>query len=420
MNNNPPPDIPEPTNSKTGSNPGRLLKRFALFSLFSALSILLLAGSGIYRIYSEEMILVAEETAVYVGKAIFEQERNVLYTEVSGQGEIAISPEKFNGLDTRMKGLLRTFNMFKIKVFSADKIIVYSTDDKIIGRIEEENNKLDTVLATGKTVSVLEEKEMIRDLKGEDRFNVDVVECYVPIRSGEGKASDPIVGAFEVYVDITSTHKRIIRALESTLSVLGVVLVTVFGLLFLPMRKGMNELKRVQDVLHQLASTDALTGVSNRRYLINRLQEERARILRYGENTPKKSIAFLMADIDHFKKVNDQHGHLAGDRVLQDVASRMKETLRVYDIMGRYGGEEFLIVLPHTSADEAVIVAERIRKSVCTNPSFYEGTEIPVSVSIGVAVVESLAEDVFDTIKRADEGLYRAKANGRNQICLVR
>lgn len=398
-------------------NPDHLLKFFALLSVCSVIAILILAGLGIHRVYSDEMMLVAEETATYVGNSIFEQERNVLLKEINGRATMSVTPEDFAFLDARMKTFLRTFNMYKIKAFSAEKEIIYSTDQKIIGKVEVENAKLESVLSTGKVIAELERKEKIRDLKGEERFNIDVVECYVPVRSGASGPKDPIVGAFEVYVDITTTHQRVIKAMKSSLSILGIVLIGVFGLLFVPMRKGMNQLKHAQDVLHELASTDPLTGISNRRSLMNRLQEERARMLRHGLDAGKKSIAFVMVDIDFFKKVNDTHGHLAGDHVLQEVATRIKESLRVYDTLGRYGGEEFLAVLPHTYLDDAIVVAERIRANVCGTPVVCDEISLTVTVSIGVAVTQTPDEEIAHSINRADEGLYKAKSNGRNQVC---
>lgn len=402
-----------------GDNPENLLRLFSILSVCSVVAILILAGFGIYRVYSDEMIHVAEETAVYVGNSIFEQERKVLLKGSAKLGSLAVSADDFGGLDERMKTFLRTFNMYKIKTFSADKVIIYSTDQKIIGKVEGENHRLDAVLSTGQVISELEKKEKIRDLKGEERFNLDVVECYVPIRGGAGGPNDPIVGAFEVYVDITTTHQRVLSALKGTLSVLGLVLVGVFGLLFLPMRKGMKQLKHAQNVLHELASTDALTGIFNRRHLLNRLQEERARMLRHGEDSNKNSIAYVMVDIDYFKKVNDTHGHLAGDHVLREVSSRIKESLRLYDTLGRYGGEEFLAVLPHTLLDEAIIVAERIRANVCATPVVCEEISLTVTVSIGVAATRTPDEEIAHSINRADEGLYKAKRNGRNQVCAL-
>jgi len=397
-----------------GSASMKLLRLFAVLSVLAVVAILVLAGGGIYRVYSIEMTKVAEETAVHVGNSIFEQERATLLQRDGRGVRVAVRPDDFAGLDERMKKFLRTFNMYKIKAFSADKTIVYSTDEKIIGMVDGNNFKLDSVLSAGTVVSQLEVKDTVRDLKGEDRFRVDVVETYVPIR-----VDDAIVGAFEVYSDVSSTRDRALTAMAYTLMVLAVVLVAVFGSLYLPMHKGMVRLRRAEGRLREFASVDALTGIFNRRHVLDRLTEERERMRRVRLEKAVRCMTLLMVDIDHFKRVNDTHGHLVGDDVLQAISSRLKSMLRAYDVIGRYGGEEFLVVLPATNLAEGMRVAERLRAGVCDQPVRCGGLELQVSISIGVAVTLDADEPIPQLLSRADQGMYKAKESGRNRVYSV-
>ncbi|QYZ66308.1 MAG: sensor domain-containing diguanylate cyclase [Gammaproteobacteria bacterium (ex Lamellibrachia satsuma)] len=164
--------------------------------------------------------------------------------------------------------------------------------------------------------------------------------------------------------------------------------------------------------------TDALTGMHNRRYLDRRLKEELARANRY-----RQPMSCLFIDADHFKQVNDGHGHQAGDTVLRELASRIRSQLRASDVATRYGGEEFTLLLPQTSLDEAKLLAERIRLEISNHPiTLDSGEQIPLTVSIGIsealptlgkASLEQVGEHLLAT---ADEAVYRAKNNGRNRV----
>jgi two-component system cell cycle response regulator len=169
-----------------------------------------------------------------------------------------------------------------------------------------------------------------------------------------------------------------------------------------------NERNRV------LSITDALTGAYNRRYLMEQLPREFERCRRYGY-----PLSVLMCDLDHFKRVNDDHGHAAGDDVLQHFACRLQKYIRGNsDWIARYGGEEFLIVLPETGYDESLIVAEKIRTLIATTPFSTRAGEVSVTASFGVASTglngPDLALRVETLIRAADESLYRAKLAGRN------
>jgi len=166
--------------------------------------------------------------------------------------------------------------------------------------------------------------------------------------------------------------------------------------------------------LEQLAQTDPLTQLLNRRALTERINAEMERALRYDS-----TMALLMIDLDHFKSVNDTYGHLVGDDVLRDVAQLLHDTIRTSDIVARYGGEEFLVLLPETDDEGAESFAERIRAAVEGHGFAAEslGTPLRLTASVGVAVFPAARiESVEDLFSRADAALYRAKADGRNCV----
>jgi len=173
-----------------------------------------------------------------------------------------------------------------------------------------------------------------------------------------------------------------------------------------------EDLRRVQKQLEHQACHDEMTGLWNRGAILRILESEVARARRQGH-----TVAIMMADLDHFKRINDRHGHLAGDEVLRQVALRLQSNLRAYDSIGRYGGEEFLIVVPHLTPDGLVVMAERLRHAVGDQPVEMGETSFPVSISIGVAPAKTAGNPTMDDIIRpADEALYRAKARGRNCV----
>jgi diguanylate cyclase (GGDEF)-like protein len=172
------------------------------------------------------------------------------------------------------------------------------------------------------------------------------------------------------------------------------------------------ENSRLFERVQNLAIRDSLTGLFNHRHTMELLGREVERSVRYPGG-----VSALMLDIDHFKKVNDEHGHLAGDAVLREVARLLRGALRTVDSVGRYGGEEFLVLLPQTPPDEARRTGERIRQQIGDHV-FRVGTrELRVTVSVGVATWESGgAQSAEGLIREADQALYRAKEAGRNRV----
>jgi two-component system cell cycle response regulator len=175
-----------------------------------------------------------------------------------------------------------------------------------------------------------------------------------------------------------------------------------------------ESLGRAQIMENQLrieASTDKLTGFLNHEYILNRLRQTIEDDVKANRPT-----SLMMADLDHFKQVNDTYGHLVGDKVLMEVARRLDAAVRDFDILGRYGGEEFLIVLKGTPLSTALAVADRVRTHVAAGPvSLHGGLKINSTISIGVSVRRP-DDSVDDFIRRADEALYAAKSAGRNCV----
>jgi diguanylate cyclase (GGDEF)-like protein len=166
-----------------------------------------------------------------------------------------------------------------------------------------------------------------------------------------------------------------------------------------------------QEALRFQATHDPLTGLWNRAMVLDQLHRELARLARQAG-----PLAVALADLDHFKRVNDTHGHAAGDAVLRQAAERMRGALRGCDSLGRYGGEEFLVVLPGCDLAAAERAAERLRAAIAAEPMSAGKVLLPVSVSIGVAACDPDARDPTCLIDAADEALYRAKALGRNRV----
>ncbi len=168
-----------------------------------------------------------------------------------------------------------------------------------------------------------------------------------------------------------------------------------------------------QEELQQLATRDALTGVLNRRGILDQLDEQFSR-----SHRDRGQMALILIDVDHFKEVNDRHGHAVGDAVLKEIAWRIDRDLRQYNHLGRIGGEEFLVVLGDADSDHGVAIAERLRLLIEKRPVSCEGEDIPITISAGVvqALDPSAAGDFETLVAIADQALYEAKNAGRNRV----
>lgn len=172
-------------------------------------------------------------------------------------------------------------------------------------------------------------------------------------------------------------------------------------------------LERANEQLAKLSMTDRLTGLLNRGTWENLVDAEYERFRRYGQAT-----SLVMFDIDHFKPVNDTYGHLAGDEVIRHTAEVTRNNIRQSDSAGRYGGEEFGIILPETDAESARVICERIREAIESSTVSTTAGDIRYTVSMGIAQLTETPENYMQWMQKADEALYKAKDSGRNKVVI--
>lgn len=377
-------------------SPAGLLRAFVAGSVVAIAVMVALTGVGVYRIYYSHVLGHAEVAAVQLSRTLLEQERATL-AGVSGSGDAA----RLARLDERMRKYLKPVDMLKISVFAPDGRVLYSTDPAAVGRNVSGDARFQTAIAGDANT------RFVADPSG---AGLDLIESHVPIRDG-----DRIIGTLATWADVTWSRSEATGVVTLASLVVLCVLLGVFGFLFGIVRTATRQIAAAQHDLETMAITDALTGLSNRRYLMARAADECARIPRQrARGAAKSGVGFIMADIDGFKSVNDTYGHLAGDDVLRAVADCIRRVTRRYDIVGRYGGDEFLVVVPDTDFDETRAVADRLWQTVREAPSVIGGVERPVTVSVGFTCADD--DDVQAAIKRADDALYRAKHAGRDRI----
>jgi len=225
------------------------------------------------------------------------------------------------------------------------------------------------------------------------------------------------VGAISWWLYSSISSPEFYRALSIQSSIVEIVVgVSIFLLVGSILGVLSKKQKKQQMALELLSVHDRLTGLYNYSYFLDRMEEEKKRADRY-----EKELSFIMLDIDHFKHYNDTYGHEQGNVVLKKIAKTIRESTRDVDIVSRYGGEEFVVLLPRTPKKQAVDVAERIRKSVevLEFPGNKEQPIVKKAISGGVATYPHDSKDAAGLVVKADEALYEAKESGRNKICIA-
>ena len=228
----------------------------------------------------------------------------------------------------------------------------------------------------------------------------------------QGYKVGDVRGGISVTSSATETAVKIGESRVFLMLAAALIVLLILTIIYLVARSFIKELKTAETKLVEMATQDFLTGLLNRRETFHRLDEELQRSRRLA--TP---FSVLLLDLDHFKQVNDVHGHSAGDLVLQAVAAALRQGVRPYDLCCRYGGEEFLVILPETALEAAAGIAERLRHDIENlKIAVTKKTDLRITASIGAAAIGD-DETTDQLIARADEAMYTAKASGRNRVC---
>ena len=264
---------------------------------------------------------------------------------------------------------------------------VYPPDADIGKRFELDKEEL--ILGRGSDVDIIIDRDSV------SRRHAKIV------RTGSAYAVIDLGSTNGTYVNDEPVHERTLR--DGDLLKIGNAIYKFLT--------GGNVEAAYYEEIYKLTIFDALTQAHNKRYFLEFIERELARAGRTG-----RPLSLVMFDIDHFKRINDTHGHLTGDAILKDLCARVMKSVRKDELLARYGGEEFVVVLPEATNEGAMDFAERIRCLVEAEPFFFEGDTIRVTISLGVATTwgETVTSSAF--IKEADENLYRAKRGGRNAV----
>lgn len=395
--------------SRMDRDPNRLLHLLVGVGVISMLLILSLTGYGIYRDATEDIVLAAQDDAERIATAMVGEHNKLLFR--SGEKNIALDQAEIALFNQQIRKFLHPFGIVKIKVFNIDRVIIYCTDSELIGKTVTGNPRLENALQ-GKVDSHLETKGQMIDLVEEQLLDVDVVETYLPVLNSAGE----VAGSLELYLDVTRYRDEKRGRVTTSVFILGTILLLVFIFSYVIVYLGVGQLKRLLYRLQQLAVTDPLTGTFNRGAVLSRAEEELTRMKRRKDLSSRISLGVIMIDLDHFKKVNDTYGHQIGDEVLQEMTKRVNVCLREYDVLGRYGGEEFLVIIPEGDFKNSMVVAERIRFELTEAPFDCGGHKLPITASFGVTCCNDTAEGINSALRRADGALYEAKNKGRNRV----
>ncbi len=381
------------------------LKRFCWVAVSAVVLVLVLSSFVTFKLYERYVVGLAESNAVNIATSIV----SVHQEKLSEALNPSLSPVQLEELDMLIKAFMGPYGIVKVKLFTLDGTVVYSNDMSIIGENSLGNEHLETALKGGRS-SVIQTKNQIRDLAHQDRFDVDVVESYVAMKKPEGK----VIGAFEIYQDMTFFRQEVSKGVFYFLIELAVILITVVAAAFWFVRKAAVTMVMQQKELGRLATIDTVTNLYNRAEITRRMASEWER---YQRNPcADNSFGVMMLDLDHFKRINDNYGHQVGDELLRQVSAKLLSEVRAYSEVGRYGGEEFIILLPGTGLSELASISDRLLKLVAEQSYKVLGEDISLTVSIGIAASNKFDSNLDAVIKRADDNLYKAKAAGRNCV----
>ncbi|MDD5212258.1 MAG: GGDEF domain-containing protein [Sulfuricurvum sp.] len=250
--------------------------------------------------------------------------------------------------------------------------------------------------------------------------NHPIYRLVMPSVSILGEGNEHLLLLIDAAVYVKNENRLLTTASMTAGIAILFALFIAYAIYYSTINRSREEKERLEELVKDrtreielLSKIDALTGLWNRGYLEEMMKMEFKRARRY-----KHDISILVIDLDFFKKINDTYGHLGGDEVLRSVSQRITECLRETDFVGRYGGEEIVVILAETSTELAVEIAENIRSAIAANPVYFIEETINVTASIGIAAMRSDHEKCSEIFSEADEALYSSKKGGRNQVTL--
>jgi len=345
--------------------------------------------------------------------AIYYTEVDAILIHKDNNGYTITLPETArDALDIRIRDMYDPLNIVGVFIFDRDQTTIYSHDNKTVENSEIKQH-IREVIEKGEVVYHLRRQQTIVDLVGEKREQADLAEVIVPIRHKRGQ----IMGVFTVYSDVSGLTRKYRQQMINSVLAQTIMLLMISLISYFVVIRESSELKLAYQKLEKMATTDPLTGVSNRRQLLERVEQHFVMMQRAGKTFARNvGLGFVMIDIDYFKQVNDTHGHLAGDSILQELALEINLTLRQYDVFGRYGGEEFLVVLPNTLPEEANLIAGRLNNSVREHAFVWNNDAIHITISAGVTWTDAVNETLDEVLSRVDSLMYEAKGLGRDQV----
>lgn len=392
-------------------NPRVLLRKFLWTGLLCLTAVLLLATYGVYRAYSWRLIESAHTEAKATCQVLLVKEKKLLIDiNEKGHAELKLEDSEKTNFGKHLQKYFQPFAIDFIRIWDLQRRVVDHTGDENNTRQTVIPPALDKSLA-GESFSFLGKESDIGLGRKDREIATNQVISFLPIL-GENKE---VLGAIEIRRSIKSYRAKIRREVAFFALSLGTALLALFGCVYFLVVKGANRLTQTQQILHLLATTDPLTGLYNRREIFARACDIFSKEQDSKPHNAPLNFGLLILDFDNFKRINDTYGHPIGDRILQELASPLQAALRPYDILGRVGGEEFMVVLPESNLEQCQDIAERLCKTVRDNPFEIDGLLVRGSISIGGATAHPLDRELEAVLQRADKRLYQAKTRGKDR-----
>ena len=389
----------------------KLLRYFSITS-FVAMSItVILLGTFYRQVAIQQVIEMGESKNVELTMAFSNSLRSLYTPLLDSEPELSRDRlkdhPKIAELHRAVQKKMRGLSVIKVKIYNKDGLTVFSSDPKQIGGDKSSNPGFVSAL-TGQVISALTHRGNIYGFEGLI-FDRDILSSYIPIRLGRSDAS--IEGVFELYADVTTLVQRVrqtqIKIVVGVTLILALLYVCLFFIVRYAdrlLREQENHSRRREKALADQAIRDPLTDLYNRRHFDQRFSEEIARA-----NRDQLILGVLLCDLDGFKYLNDTQGHQAGDVALKAVAKTLLDFVRGADLVFRWGGDEFMVVLPNTNRDGIMVVGERIRKGV---GELGKKGYSDLDVSIGVAIYPEHGTQADELVQLVDRALYIAKKGG--------